>query len=48
MKVDAHEEEGCTVSMKVSYESAVVNISGDVGYGGEGGGDIGCIVYGKK
>lgn len=46
VKINTNEEKGCAVSVHVSNESAVVNITADVGNGGEGGGDIGGVVYG--
>lgn len=46
MHINTNEEKGCAVSVHVSNESTVVNITADVGNGGEGGGDIGGVVYG--
>lgn len=46
MGVDADKEEGCTVSMYISNESAVVDVSADVCNGRKGCGDIRGIVYG--
>lgn len=45
MKIDADEEEGCTISMHVPDESAIVYVSADVSYGGKSGCNIGGIVY---
>lgn len=46
MEINTNEEKGCAVSVHISDESAVINITTDVGNGGKGGGDIGGIVYG--
>lgn len=46
VKIDANEEERCTVGMYVPDKSAVVDVSANVGDGGEGCCDIGSVMYG--
>lgn len=46
MRVNTDEEKGCAVGMYITDKSAVVDISADVGNGGEGSGDIGSVMYG--
>lgn len=46
MEVNTNEEKRCAVSVHISDESAVVDITADVGNGGKGGGDVRGIVYG--
>lgn len=48
MKVNADEEKGCAVGVKVSDESAVVYVSADVGDGGEGCGNVGGVMHGEE
>ena len=45
MEVDANEEEGGSVCMKVADESAVVDVSANVGNGGKSGSDVGSVMY---
>lgn len=46
MEVDADEEEGGSVCVEVSDESAELNVSAGVGNGGEGQGGVCCVVHG--
>lgn len=46
MEVNTNEEERCAVSVYISDESAVVDVTTDVGNRGKGGGDVGGVVYG--
>lgn len=46
MEIDTNEEKGCAVSVHVSDESAIIDVTTDVGNGGKGSGDIRGVVYG--
>jgi len=48
VKINAYKEEGGTVCMHVSDYPSVIYITTDVGYGGEGCGNISGVMYSKK
>lgn len=45
MCIDADEEKGSAVCVKVTNKSTVIYISANMGYGRESSGNVGCIMY---